>query len=364
CHPRTRRLWELVAEGAIGRPLLIEASFCFAAAFDPASRLFDPGLGGGGILDVGCYTVSVARLIAGAACGRPFAEPLGLSGAAGKAPTGVDAFACATLEFEGGLLAQLVCGVGLGRGSELRVTGDSGMLVMRDFWNPPGDFELRDPGGQTREMISTDPAPFKYALEADAVAEALPGLESPCVPHADTLGNMAVLDRWRREARIVYPSEEPDARKLPLTRRTLCMRLPAEIPRASFQGREVSRLVLGCDHQKDFCTMAALADDYFERGGNAFDTAHIYAGGKTEGLLGRWLENRGVRNECFVIVKGAHTPFCDPEHLLSQFEESLGRLRISQADLYMMHRDNPAIPAAEFFDALDSLRASGRARAV
>lgn len=364
CHPRTRQLWELVAQKRIGRPLLIEASFSFAAAFRPGSRLFEPGLGGGGILDVGCYTLSIARLLAGAARGCGFAEPRRLKGAAVKTPGDVDAFACATLEFEGGLLAQVVCGVGLARGSELRVTGESGALLVPNFWNPPGPIEVRDVSGGTVEILASDPNPHKYALEADAVAQALPGLESPCVPLADTLGNMAALDQWRREAQVVYPDEQPSARKLPVSRKPLRRREECEIPRRAFQGKNISRLVLGCDHQKDFCEMAALADDFFERGGNAFDTAFVYRGGKTEALLGQWMENRGVRRDCFVIVKGAHTPCCDPGNLLRQFTTSLERLRMEQADLYLMHRDNPDIPASVFFDVLDGLRLDGRAKAV
>ena len=61
---------------AIGTVRHIRASFGFAATVNPKSRLFDPAMAGGGILDVGGYPVSAARLIAGAAIGAPFAEPV------------------------------------------------------------------------------------------------------------------------------------------------------------------------------------------------------------------------------------------------------------------------------------------------
>ena len=66
CHPQTRRLLELVNDGAIGELRHIEASFGFHAPFDARSRLFANDLAGGGILDVGCYPMSAARLLAGA----------------------------------------------------------------------------------------------------------------------------------------------------------------------------------------------------------------------------------------------------------------------------------------------------------
>ena len=57
---------------------MITASFGFQAKFDPGQRLFSNALGGGGILDVGCYPASMVRLVAGVASGGNFAEPIEL----------------------------------------------------------------------------------------------------------------------------------------------------------------------------------------------------------------------------------------------------------------------------------------------
>src|SRR5688572_32176004 len=73
CHPQTRKLIDLLRGGAIGEVRAVHAAFSFRAPFDPASRLFNKALGGGGILDVGCYPVSMARLVAGVAAGADFA---------------------------------------------------------------------------------------------------------------------------------------------------------------------------------------------------------------------------------------------------------------------------------------------------
>jgi aryl-alcohol dehydrogenase-like predicted oxidoreductase len=105
-----------------------------------------------------------------------------------------------------------------------------------------------------------------------------------------------------------------------------------------------------------------MFDDFVERGGNTFDTAYIYGGGKTEPLLGQWMTNRGNRDELVVIGKGAHTPHCDPESITRQLNESLERLQTDYLDIYFMHRDNEEIPVGEFVDVLDEHQRAGRIR--
>ena len=76
CHPQMTKVIELIASGAIGEVRAIQASFSFNTAYNETSRLLNNALGGGGILDVGCYPVSFVRMAAGAAIGRPFADPV------------------------------------------------------------------------------------------------------------------------------------------------------------------------------------------------------------------------------------------------------------------------------------------------
>src|SRR6266498_2977274 len=90
CHPQTRKLVELIRDKAIGDVRVIQATFSFhwPKPWNPDSRLTCNALGGGGILDVGCYPVSMARLIAGAATGAAFAEPVQIKGLGHVGPTG------------------------------------------------------------------------------------------------------------------------------------------------------------------------------------------------------------------------------------------------------------------------------------
>ena len=120
CHPQTAKIVELVSSGALGKVGLIQATFGFNAGFNPTSRLWSNSLGGGGILDVGCYPVSMSRLIAGAASGQPFADPVSVTGAGQLHPeTGVDVQAAATLKFASGLIAQVATSIGLSQDNSL-----------------------------------------------------------------------------------------------------------------------------------------------------------------------------------------------------------------------------------------------------
>lgn len=119
-------------------------------------------------------------------------------------------------------------------------------------------------------------------------------------------------------------------------------------------------MIMGCDNQKTYAHMAAMADYWFSRGGNTFDTAHIYGKGLQEKLFGQWVNSRGIRRDAVIIGKGGHTPYCFPEAVTKQLFESLDRMKLDSVDIYIMHRDNPEVPAGEFIDMLNEHLAAGR----
>src|SRR5215471_6760916 len=102
CHPLLRELLPRLREGVIGPIAHLRADFGFRVPRDPAGRLFDVALGGGGILDVGGYPVSFARLIGGLVAGVPFDEPIQIEAAGALGPTGADEVASALLTFASG----------------------------------------------------------------------------------------------------------------------------------------------------------------------------------------------------------------------------------------------------------------------
>jgi len=373
CHPQTAKLVELIREKIIGEVRLIQATFSFHAAFNPESRLFKNALGGGGILDVGCYTVSMARLLAGTALGKPFAEPTDLKavGYIGK-ESRVDEYAAAVLRFPGDILAQVATGVALNLENVVRVFGTEGNILVPTPWIPSragGATKIivnRKGEKEPREIIVETDMPL-YAIEADVVAANIPARQAPppAMTWKDTLGNMKTLDMWREAIGMMYDSEKPEAKTPPLHGRPLRVRPDSQMKYGEIPGvgKKVSRLVMGVDNQRTMPHANAMFDDFFERGGNCFDTAYIYGGGRCEELLGHWIKTRGVREQVVILDKGAHTPYCDPENLTKQLMISLQRLQTDYVDIYMLHRDNPEIPVREFVEVLNEHKNAGRIRA-
>jgi predicted dehydrogenase/aryl-alcohol dehydrogenase-like predicted oxidoreductase len=364
-HPQIARLRDLVQHGAIGQVRLIQATFSFDAGYNLNSRLLSNALGGGGILDVGCYCVSMARLVAGAALGKAFAEPLEVSGTAHVGTESrVDEYALATMQFPGGILAQLATGVRLNQENVVRIFGSAGSITLPEPWVPRDDARIIVQRGNEREEIVIPKPGDPYALEADTVAAHIAARQSPTMSWDDTLGNLQSLDRWRAAVGVIYDEERPEAQRGPLHGRPLAVRAGSLMRYGAIDGLEkrVSRLVLGVDNQVTMPHASAMFDDFFEQGGNCFDTAYIYASGHCERLLGHWITARGVREQIVVIGKGAHTPYCTPEHMRWQLAESLERLQTDYVDIYMLHRDNPDIAAGEFIEALNEEQGAGRMR--
>ncbi len=111
----------------------------------------------------------------------------------------------------------------------------------------------------------------------------------------------------------------------------------------------------------------ALLDQIYELGGNTLDTAHIYGGGKSERVIGRWLQARGLRDNMVIITKGgAHsedrrrmTPF----DITTDLFDSLARLKTDHIDLYLLHRDDPVLPVEPIIHALNEHQQAGRIHA-
>ena len=360
-HPQTAKVLALVRDGAIGEVRQINASHGFASPFNPASRLHSNELAGGGILDVGCYPVSMARLVAGE-------EPEEVAGFATLAETGVDQWAAALLRFPSGLIARVATAVSLSLDNTVQIFGAKGSIHIASPWfgaGADGSWRFDLLRGGARETVAGT-AKQTYVLEVDAVARALAKgeVESPCMTWADSLGNARALDRWRAAAGVAFAFESEERQTTPVHGRPLsvCRKAMRHGAVAGLK-KPVSRLVMGCDNQTTAKHAAVMFDHYYEHGGNTFDTAHIYAGGRMERLLGGWLRNRGVRDEVVVIGKGAHTPANFPARVAEQLAVSLERMDTDHVDLYFLHRDNEDVPVGEWIDALNTEREAGRMRA-
>ncbi len=182
-HPQTRRLGELVAEGAIGRLRLVRAAFSFAA-HDPTNIRLIAGLDGGALMDVGCYCLSGARLIAG--------EPERVSAEQVIGGDGVDVAFAAAMRFPGDVLAHFDAGLALASRDELEVVGEDGSLFLDDPWHCRAPLiELRR-DGDTRQ-IEIERAD-SYQLEAENMSAAIRGDAPLLLGREDALGQARAIE--------------------------------------------------------------------------------------------------------------------------------------------------------------------------
>jgi predicted dehydrogenase len=214
-HPQTRTVERLLAEGAIGRPRLIRVSFGITIS-DPANIRLRPELGGGALGDVGCYCVSMARLVAAE-------RPARVSATARFSPAGVDEFLAGTIEYPSGTVAQIACGLGLSRHQRTQIVGDGGSIELDESFSLPPDRALsirllRGDARPTEEQIPIAPAD-QFRIEAEAFAALVAaghhtqGL--PQVPLADSLDNAATMDALLRSAREGRPIDVAPATPTP-----------------------------------------------------------------------------------------------------------------------------------------------------
>ena len=205
-HPQTAKLLELIRRGAIGEVRLIQSSFCYNAAYDPSNRIFNRKLGGGGILDIGCYPVSIARLIAGVARRKPFLDPVEVRGIGRIGRTGVVEWAMALLKFPGDILAEVTCGVRTEGETVLRVHGSKGSITIPmpfSAGRKAGKTQIFIRKGERVQTLTVKSDQSLYVWEADATVNSIRRgkRESSFMNWADSLGNSKTLDLWLRAIR-------------------------------------------------------------------------------------------------------------------------------------------------------------------
>jgi xylose dehydrogenase (NAD/NADP) len=182
-NPQTRRVTELVADGAIGRLRIIRGAFSFFAA-DPANVRLSRNLDGGALMDVGCYCVSAARLLGG--------EPERVSAEQAIGGAGVDVTFAGTMRFPDDVIAHFDAGLALSDRDELEVVGESGSLFLDDPWHCRSPLiELRHEDGT--ERIEFEPVD-SYGLEAENFSAAIRGEAQPLLGRADAIGQARAIE--------------------------------------------------------------------------------------------------------------------------------------------------------------------------
>jgi predicted dehydrogenase len=197
-HPQWHAVVDLVRAGRIGDLRLVDCHFSYFLD-DTANIRNRPEWGGGGLMDIGCYAVHVARWLFDS-------EPERVACLMERDPvSGIDTLTSGILDF-GGARATFTCGTRSVPGQRVQVMGTTGRIEVDVPFNAPADrpCTLRvDDGsdlfGGGIETLVIPPAD-QFALQADAFARVVSGRSAPLVSVEDAVANMMVLDALRRSA--------------------------------------------------------------------------------------------------------------------------------------------------------------------
>ncbi|HEX8229625.1 MAG TPA: Gfo/Idh/MocA family oxidoreductase [Chloroflexia bacterium] len=197
-HPQTERVRQLIAEGAIGEPKIVRATFDFLLSRSNDVRL-SKELGGGALLDVGCYCVNIASLVVGM-------MPRAVTASAVWSEEGVDTSLVGTLEFPNGVLGVIDCSfqVGTSMQQKLEVSGTDGLIrVTQPFRMGDEDTTIivdkADKAGRVEQVSA--PGGNEYQLMVEHFADAVLNDTSLSYTLEDSLANMRVLDALAESAR-------------------------------------------------------------------------------------------------------------------------------------------------------------------
>lgn len=186
--PQTRRLLELLP--ALGDIVFVRASF--SHRLDDASDIrLAAALDGGSLMDVGCYCVSAARLLAGA-------EPENVFGRQVLADSGVDRRFAGLLRFGAGLDATIHSGFD-SEHEQLEVVGREGTVMLPDPWHARSGVLVVN--GEEQRVEPTNP----YRLELEDMGAAIRGEHAPLLGRADALGQARAIEALYRSAETMVP---------------------------------------------------------------------------------------------------------------------------------------------------------------
>lgn len=362
-HPQTFEILELCKKYLKNANVKILSSFGFDAPVDKSHRLRNLNLAGGAILDVGCYPLSMARLIAGTLNDEKYLDPKSIEVKGILDTTGVDNKSSANLIFSDNISAYIETSINEELQNNLIIKSDKVEIEVFEPWHC-GQFqegkysiELNLEGKKTIISNKDEVGLFTREINEASKCILLGDSESSLMSHKDSLGNMLWLEKWYLESGVKYPQNIVENSPIFASRYKPVVKLEKskieEIPKKG------SRLVFGCDNQTSQLHASTMFDHFYNNGGNIFDTAYIYNDGKSDKYLGEWINSNGLSKEVIVLGKGAHTPHCEPQFIKQQLEESLDRLKLESLDIYCLHRDNLDIPVEEFIDALNEIHSAG-----
>src|SRR4051812_47887913 len=183
--PQTRKLSELLAEGVVGKLRIVRATFGFKLDREVDVRL-SRELDGGALMDVGCYCVSAARLVAG--------EPVHVRAEQVVGGDGVDVRLVATMRFAEDVLGVIDCALDAAIGHRVTISGEDGELVLED------PFHARNPGIRHDGQLIEIPFANPYAMQFENFSAAVRGEAEPLLGGRDAVAQAAAIEALYRSA--------------------------------------------------------------------------------------------------------------------------------------------------------------------
>ncbi|WP_267421378.1 MULTISPECIES: Gfo/Idh/MocA family protein [unclassified Curtobacterium] len=199
--PQMTMIRELVAEGRIGRPRLVEATHHQALPDDPTHRLNDPALGGGAILDLGVYPISFAIDVLGA--------PTAVAAAGTLSDQGVDTQMGIVMTHEGGTQSTVHFALDVRSPNTASIIGEDGRIDIDATWYTPTTWRLRDRDGAVVEEFDGREELTGYAHEVRAFEAMVESgdHEGGAMDPEETVVVMAAMDEARRQVGVRYAAD-------------------------------------------------------------------------------------------------------------------------------------------------------------
>ena len=197
--PHVVAIKRAIANGDIGRVVALEADHGQWFPFDPTSRLWDPALAGGALLDLGVYPISFAHDLLGV--------PETVTAIGQLTETGVDGQVSLVLGYGERAQATLYTTLWAATPCTAVISGTEGRIEIEGHFYSPTAYRVTRRDGTT--WSADDRVPNGYAYEAAEVARRVAAgeKESPAMPLEETLEVMRTLDEVRRQIGLVYPGE-------------------------------------------------------------------------------------------------------------------------------------------------------------
>lgn len=198
--PVMAEIRRLLMENAIGYVRMLTADLGFNFPFDPDDRLFNPELGGGALLDVGVYPVSLSQWLLGI--------PSLISSEVILGKTGVDEQAVISLRYDDGTLASLFTSIRSMTPSQAVIMGTEGMIkIHAPLYRPTGFTLIRKDGKERFTEAQLKGNGYNYEIEEVNRCLRAGRTESLIMPWADTIAVMEIMDKLRAQWGVRYPQE-------------------------------------------------------------------------------------------------------------------------------------------------------------